>query len=343
MIHRSILLVALTVCAVGRVLGEPTIKRSIAPSEGRIPPAFTVHAETHLLNRFKRIAEAEGVFLHDADGKRMFRCLLGRGFTPDNVRIDPKRGLVLRGTVLGDGEPGTDVPPENTRCGGVMSGKHFGREFSFWSFAPDPPTNRVRVDIYMTVPRPLGAKLAVWSFADDWYSGGGSVISLEMDMIEAGGRPREWVDGSRDGLFRYHPNLHSWFGGGSPWGHASVQHMEPKTLDFGPEDTEHKLSWEWHNGPTEEMRLLRYLIDDRIVYERRVSDLKANHPKLDRGGMKGVVSTWSAGEIAEFMWDKPQNLQIWYGADRDFFLSGIPQYGDDWPSEMVIRRIDVYR
>jgi hypothetical protein len=43
------------------------------------------------------------------------------------------------------------------------------------------------------------------------------------------------------------------------------------------------------------------------------------------------------------MWDKPQNLQLWYGADRDFFLSGVPQYGDDWPSEMVIRRIDVYR
>lgn len=35
----------------------------------------------------------------------------------------------------------------------------------------------------------------------------GSVIRLEMDMIEAGGRPREWVDGSKDGLFRYHPKL----------------------------------------------------------------------------------------------------------------------------------------
>jgi hypothetical protein len=28
-----------------------------------------------------------------------------------------------------------------------------------------------------------------------------------MDMIEAGGRPREWVDGSRDRQFRYHPKL----------------------------------------------------------------------------------------------------------------------------------------
>jgi hypothetical protein len=28
-----------------------------------------------------------------------------------------------------------------------------------------------------------------------------------MDMIEAAGRPKEWVDGSKDGLFRYHPKL----------------------------------------------------------------------------------------------------------------------------------------
>jgi hypothetical protein len=224
-----------------------------------------------------------------------------------------------------------------------MSGKHFGEAFSFWSFAPHPPTNRVRVDIYTTVPRPLGAKLAVWSFADDWHPGGGSLVSLEMDMIEAGGHPKEWVDGSRDGLFRYHPNLHCWFGGGSPWGHRSVQHMEPKTLDFGPEDKEHTLSWEWYNGPTEQTKLLRYLIDDRIVYERRVADLKEKYPALNRGGMKDVTCTMSAREIAEFMWDKPQHLQLWYGADRDFFLSGVPHHGDDWPSEMVIRRIDVYR
>ncbi|MBD3266431.1 hypothetical protein GF373_07150 [bacterium] len=312
-------------------------------SKESLPTGFTKHTESHNLKRFSRMVEGEAVFLLDENGDRMFRCLSNQKFNPENVQIDSQRGLILRATVTGEGEPGTNVPPEHTHSGGVMSGKHFHDEFSFWSFSPDPPTHRVRVDIYATVPRPLGAKLAVWSFADDWYAGGGSVISLEMDMIEAGGRPKEWVDGSRDGLFRYHPNLHSWFGGGSPWAHKSVQHMEPKELDFGPEEKEHKLTWEWYNGPTNKEKMLRYLIDDRVVYERSVAELKEKHPKLDRGGMKGVESKMSAKEIAEFMWDKPQNLQLWYGADRDFFLSGVPQYGDDWPSEMVIRRIEVYR
>ena len=58
-------------------------------------------------------------------------------------------------------------------------------------------------------------------------------------------------------------------------------------------------------------------------------------PELNRGGMKGVTCTMSAKEIPEFMWDTPQNLQLWYGADRDFFLSSVPHCGDDWPSEMV--------
>ena len=58
--------------------------------------------------------------------------------------------------------------------------------------------------------------------------------------------------------------------------------------------------------------------------------------------MKGVQSTMTAREIAEFMWDKPQNLQLWYGVDREFFFSGVPKYGEDWPSEMAIRRIEVF-
>ncbi|MBD3266222.1 hypothetical protein GF373_06085 [bacterium] len=314
-----------------------------AEENNRAHPRFLTQAKSYDFKDFTRVVEDEGVFLHDGEGRRMFQCLTGRGFTPDNVRIDRKRGLILRATVTGKGEPGTQVPPEHTHGGGVMTGKHYSGEFSFWSFAPDPPTNYVRVDIYATIPRPLGAKLAVWSFADDWYEGGGSLISMEMDMIEAGGHPKEWIDGSRDGLFKYHPNIHSWFGGGSPWGHKSVQHMEPKTLDFGPEEKEHKLSWEWENGPTREEKVLRYLIDDQVVYKRSVAEMKEKHPVLNRGGKKGVECTLSAREIADFMWDKPQNLQIWYGADRDFFLSGVPQYGDAWPSEMTVRRMDVYR
>ncbi len=319
---------------------------SVKASESKkeiLPTGFTKHSESHNLKQFTRVVEDEAVFLLDEEGDRMFVCKSNDKFTSKNVRIDPQRGLVLQATVTGDGEPGKDVPSEHQQSAGVKTGQHFSGEFSFWSFSPDPPTHRVRLDIYATVPRPLGAKLAVWSFADAWYSGGGSKISLEMDMIEAGGRPKEWVDGSRDGLFRYHPNLHSWFGGGSPWGHKSVYHMEAKEMDFGPEDKEHKLSWEWYNGPTNKQKILRYLIDDRVVYERSVADLKEKHPKLDRGGKKGVECTISAKEIAEFMWDKPQNLYLWYGADGDFFLSDTPQYGDDWPSEMVIRRIDVYR
>ncbi|MFP4191542.1 MAG: hypothetical protein ACLFU6_05650 [Candidatus Hydrogenedentota bacterium] len=308
-----------------------------------LPNGYTNHAESHDLRQFSRVVEDDTVFLLDEEGDRMFVCKPDDRFSSENVHIDPERGLLLQGTVIGEGEPGTDVPSEHQRSAGVKTGQHYGDEFTFWSFAPDPPTDQVRVDVYATVPRPLGAKAAIWSFADAWYPGGESVISLEMDMIEAGGRPREWVDGSREGMFRYHPNLHCWFGGGSPWGHRSVQHMEPIELDFGPENQEHKLSWEWRNGPTNEEKTLRYLIDDEVVYERCVADLKEEHPKLDRGGMEGVESTMSAKEIAEFMWDKPQHLYLWYGADGEFFLSDTPQYGNDWPSEMVIRRIDVFR
>ncbi len=308
-----------------------------------IPAGFSEHTESHNLKTFSK-AYMDGHFLIiDADGRHIFRCLSNDVFTPENVQIDSERGLILRATVTGNGRPGNDVPREETHSGGVMSGKHYHDSFSFWSFSPKPPTNRVRVDIYTTLPRPLGSKLAVWSFADDWYSGGGSLISLEMDFIEAGGHPDEWVDGSRDGMFRYHPNLHCWFGGGSPWGHQRVMHMEPKNLNFGPEDAEHKISVEWINGSTREEKILRYLLDDQVVYERSIADLKDEYPQLDRGGMAGVTSSMSAKEIAEFMWNKPQNLQLWYGADRDFFLSGVPQYGDDWPSEMIVQRIDVFR
>ena len=309
----------------------------------RIPTGFTVHAESHDLSRFQRIVQPDAVFLHDAEGKRMFRCLSDRRFTPDNVEIAPSRGLVLKATVTGDGASGTEVAPEHTHGGGVQSGKHYSGEFSFWSFAPDAPSHRVRVNVYSTLPRPLGSMLAIWSFADAWYPGGGSVISLEMDLIEAGGREDEWIDGSRNGLFRYHPNLHCWFGGGSPWGHNRVFHTEPKPFGFGPEDAEHKFSWEWHNSPAREAKVLRYLIDDQVVYERSVAHLSTRYPQLDRGSMKGVQSTMNAREIAEFMWDKPQNLQLWYGVDREFFLSGVPKYGEDWPSEMVVRRIEVFR
>lgn len=307
-----------------------------------IPAGFSEHAESHNLKAFSMATQNGKVILKDAHGNNMFRCISNDNFTPDNVQIDSERGLILQGTVTGEGPAGSQVPRERQQSGGVMSGKHFGDAFSYWSFVPKPPSNRIRVDIYATIPRPLGAKTGIWSFADDWYSGGGSLISLEMDMIEAGGRPDQYVDSTREGMFRYHPNLHSWFGGGSPWKHASIQHTEAKNLYFGTEDTEHKMSIEWINGPSLKEKKLRYLIDDKVVYERSIADLKKQHPKLERGE-KTVESTMNAQEIAEFMWDKPQNLQLWYGADQDFWLSGTPQYGDDWPSEMIIRRIDVFR
>lgn len=313
------------------------------PVEQTVPTGFTVHAESHDLRAFTAEKSGEHVILLDENGTPMFRCLDGNGFKQENVKIDPERGLILRGTVSGAGESGKQVPPQHQHSAGVMSGKHYHDAFSFWSFSPQEPTNRVRLDIFCTIPRPLGSKLAVWSFADDWYTGGGSVISMELDFIEAGGRAAEWVDGKGAGLFRYHPNIHSWFGGGSPWSHQSIQHMEPKNLDFGPESSMHKLSVEWINGPQKTEKILRYLLNDQMVYERSVAELKTRRPILQEGGNAGLKSSLNAQEIAEFMWNKPQNLQIWYGADESFFLADPPIYGDDWPSEMIVQRIDVFR
>lgn len=162
----------------------------------------------------------------------------------------------------------------------------------------------------------------------------------EFDRIKAGGHYDEG-DG-RDGKHQIASAVHSWCR--SPkrgQSHQSGQRNLRTVFDFVPEGTWHTAVFEWLTGDTDDEKIIRYLINDQIIFDVTPYDFNTPYLLNERVPASGSY-TWA--EIINNVWDAPMNLKLWNGIQpSDRFLGYTEVDTQDYPMNIAFEYIRVFR
>lgn len=241
--------------------------------------------------------------------------------------------LILRAATETNERP---LPDEARFGASVRTGIHYGfQEESIRAF--EPP---VRIEIRFRPKFRPGNFVALWMMHATWTRGPEDILmGIEYDLMETGGHMS--ADDESGGKHEVHSAVHSWHAYDTPeWSHQSGQRYTRNTVDFGPEGSWSKAVFEWLTGPEDSDKVIRYWINDHLLYEVTPADFETDY--LENNPPPTGPYSWA--EIIREMWDEPMHLLLWnHFQHADDFLGYEDADPDDFPVEVTIDWVRTFK